>query len=110
MPSSSGLGYSGGSQSSDAPPGGGVGGGGVTWATKLMKGQGWEEGKGLGREEAGRTSAIKVDLRFDTRGVSSVPRRAHLVSHTSTTPFLPSYHIATTFKPAGQRRLRRVPI
>ncbi|XP_048584528.1 G patch domain-containing protein 4 isoform X3 [Nematostella vectensis] len=42
---------------------------GLGFARKLLEKHGWEEGKGLGKEEGGITKAIKVGVKNDTRGV-----------------------------------------
>lgn len=43
------------------------------FAQKQLKKHGWKEGSGLGREEHGRTEAIKVTLKMDKAGVGHDP-------------------------------------
>jgi len=41
----------------------------MEFAQSLMQKHGWTAGMGLGRENTGRTSAIKVNLKFDSKGL-----------------------------------------
>ncbi|CAL4158531.1 unnamed protein product, partial [Meganyctiphanes norvegica] len=43
-------------------------GSGMSFAQTHMAKCGWKEGRGLGREETGRTDPIKVKLKFDNAG------------------------------------------
>lgn len=40
-----------------------------SFAEKLLRKQGWSEGKGLGKEGQGIVDAIKPTLKFDTSGI-----------------------------------------
>lgn len=42
---------------------------GQQFAEAQLKKYGWKEGKGLGREERGMTSALKPKLKFDNAGL-----------------------------------------
>ncbi|CAB3999064.1 G patch domain-containing 4-like, partial [Paramuricea clavata] len=42
---------------------------GLDFAKKQLEKHGWSEGKGLGKDESGRASAIKVGVKNNTLGV-----------------------------------------
>ncbi len=41
----------------------------MDFGRRILGKHGWTEGKGLGRHEHGRAHAVKVKLKFDSRGV-----------------------------------------
>ncbi len=41
---------------------------------KMMKGMGWEQGKGLGKNEDGQKQYLRAKYKADAKGASTTPR------------------------------------